>query len=543
MHYSCHSRYAQILLAIIAFVAILSLSGPSFENVKDKLHSSWNPDASAEILVLISTPKHAIHHRAALRKTLFGLEDTIYPCLQTSGKVTYRFVVNGAEQVDSDLERRYQMDRLEWDDIVETNAPWQPLEQLTSAGYNEVAGLYRASLDWFHTQKDLTMNHVILANIYSVPNIRQIQKHLDTFTAIGSSDDSFDDEGIHVLTVGQDMKAAKSMPSGFMQYQNDPDMQGVDDPRSLLGVHGIHLPQDLDRVAHVMGIQPIKMCSPYVHPVRSGSKSDPFRSPAMTNPQNLNPASIAILTSSYIYPDNCMLHAAYPAMQNKRQYANRHGYTFVSRSEEYTYQKAQIGRKVVWGKIDVLQKVLPHFEWVLWMDVDALIVDRNLDLAELINRIGTMVDAGKWRTTSLIVSRPVGDEMLNAGVFLIRNTPWALTLLETVQANHGSWARNGWEQKALALAIAQPEFARNTVYLSPNDRLFGTLSSHYKDGDAMIHFAEAQCPADLVVKTVEELARRQRPSSRPSKTVDANPRLDQQAEIAAGAIPGPGFDR
>ena len=62
---------------------------------------------------------------------------------------------------------------------------------------------------------------------------------------------------------------------------------------------------------------------------------------------------IVVATSSFLYQDNCMLEAAPLSAQNKREYAERHGYAFVSRSTEFAQQSYR-KRREVWGKIDVI---------------------------------------------------------------------------------------------------------------------------------------------------------------------------------------------
>src|SRR4051812_7188044 len=48
--------------------------------------------------------------------------------------------------------------------------------------------------------------------------------------------------------------------------------------------------------------------------------------------------NIAVITSSFLYNDNCMLEAAPVSARNKREYAEKHGYAFVSRSTEFVQQ-------------------------------------------------------------------------------------------------------------------------------------------------------------------------------------------------------------
>ena len=59
--------------------------------------------------------------------------------------------------------------------------------------------------------------------------------------------------------------------------------------------------------------------------------------------------SIAVITSSFLYKDNCMLEVAPLSANNKREYAEKYGYAFVARSIEFAHQIYRM-RRSVWGK-------------------------------------------------------------------------------------------------------------------------------------------------------------------------------------------------
>jgi hypothetical protein len=171
---------------------------------------------------------------------------------------------------------------------------------------------------------------------------------------------------------------------------------------------------------------------------------------------------IVIVTSSFLYHDNCMLEAAPISAQNKREYAERHGYAFVSRSTEFV-QQVYRRRREVWGKIDAVEKVLPYYEWLVWLDMDAIFVNRTLSVESLLKmseeRVGGKENFDK---INLIVARPVGDDMINAGVFLIRNSEWARDFIRAgVQSRIDRAYRGMKEQQAMRDAIKSPKWKPN----------------------------------------------------------------------------------
>lgn len=566
--------------------------------------SMYDDKTQYELMVLISTPKVAIQHRATLRKILFNLKDTIHPCMRQNGQVYYKFVVNKGEVLDGVTERAYQIERLEWDDILEltTANKWQPPpreNRFGPQGHNTLAGLYSTSLRWVQSQRLATetppkgesmdsdfpviARYVLLTNVYSLPNVNEILADLTSSDGAAPGDSTKLDlvaEQLEWLVWGHvelpltdrdtfvlGARAVEAMlatgptdqfklqeqnmnlifrqaPDRFLQYYNNPESikDLVDSGNYPLAINGVYLDQDLEALAEIMQLQHVRICTPYIRPqTRIAGSMD---SPPMIDPEDLEPASIAVVTSSYIYPDNCMLEAAYAAMRNKRKYAQSHGYTFVSRSREFMYQESTIGRKAVWGKIDTIQKVLPHFEWILWMDMDALVVDSKFLIQDMIANFGNVfvADKKKWAETSLIVTRPVGDIMLNAGVFLIRNTPWAFRFLEAVSDNRETWKSKGYEQNSMAQLITRPEWANHTLYISPDDRLLGTLNTRFQPGDPIIHYAPDGCPAQPIIENARIIANEQLPSTGKIATGDRN-HPDKASDDAAGAVPGLGFSR
>ncbi|CAB4413097.1 unnamed protein product [Rhizophagus irregularis] len=93
---------------------------------------------------------------------------------------------------------------------------------------------------------------------------------------------------------------------------------------------------------------------------------------------------------------------------------------------------------------------------------------------------------------------PIGDDMINAGVFLIRNSDWARDFIRNgIQARRDraySWYE---EQQAMRDAIKQPNWKPNVLYLNGDDHTINTFPDRYVRGDYIVHYApEEGCPAD-----------------------------------------------
>jgi len=242
--------------------------------------------------------------------------------------------------------------------------------------------------------------------------------------------------------------------------------------------------------------------------------------------------NIVLLTSSYIYVDMCMAEASLPAAENKRGYADKHGYDFVARTAEFA-QEEHRGRRLVWGKIGAMQKVLPHYEWLFWMDMDAVVADMDKDLRAIL-KIADENKRPDQGEISLVVVRPVSDSKLNAGVMLIKNTDWSRRFLNEVQTRSEWYSKSSYEQAAIWDVMTEAEWASGVsaaqffssplvrlcrlmpftdyyfsslqVYLyNKNDHIMNTFPKQYQEGDFVIHFAPAGCPAVPVLEALRNI--------------------------------------
>lgn len=169
---------------------------------------------------------------------------------------------------------------------------------------------------------------------------------------------------------------------------------------------------------------------------------------------------IAVMTSSFIYAGMCMGEASLPVAKNKREYAARHGYDFVARGAEFAQEEFR-NRQPVWGKIGAIQKVLPHYQWVFWMDMDAVVVDKTKALQEIIQKAemqrAALGGPLAKEEISLIVAKPSRDIMLNAGVMLIKNTDWSRRFFNEVQKRRFYHRFSpSYEQAAIWEVIREP---------------------------------------------------------------------------------------
>lgn len=104
---------------------------------------------------------------------------------------------------------------------------------------------------------------------------------------------------------------------------------------------------------------------------------------------------------------------------NKQHYAEKHGYDLFDESKSL-----DTSRPPSWSKIKAVQRLLTeeHCDWVFWMDADTVIMNSDIRLEEFL----PVDDDGP----DFLVA-PEKNHKINAGAWLIRNTPWAHEFLQT----------------------------------------------------------------------------------------------------------------
>jgi len=121
---------------------------------------------------------------------------------------------------------------------------------------------------------------------------------------------------------------------------------------------------------------------------------------------------VVILTLA-IGPDFC--RALEPALKSKREYASRHGYTYIQAGEESWDRDRPIPWSKVWLVLKTLAEV-PNGELVFLSDADVMITNPDLRLEE---QVTPLLPAEK---DLLITIDACGH--LNSGNMLMRNSPW-----------------------------------------------------------------------------------------------------------------------
>lgn len=168
-------------------------------------------------------------------------------------------------------------------------------------------------------------------------------------------------------------------------------------------------------------------------------------------------------------------------MTSQELHARTHGYDRITDESVFVPE-----RDATWSKIPLLQKYLPKYDYIMWIDGDVLITNQDRKIEDFIE----LLDPDKI----LLIGKDF--QGLNAGVFVIRNCPLALDLLAD------AWKREELahvlfhEQTAITDLLTTPKY-KGMVQIIPH-RFINIMNAydyrmdpriHWLPGDFCIHFA------------------------------------------------------
>lgn len=166
-------------------------------------------------------------------------------------------------------------------------------------------------------------------------------------------------------------------------------------------------------------------------------------------------------------------------------YAKRHGYDFFICNEVYEADTSNAPKRdYPWYKIKAIQKILPKYDFVFWIDADGFILKPELDINHFINSYLKGKDilcAKDWNNT------------LNTGLMVIRNTPFVHALLYEVWNNTEEYARDFHEQASMGqIYDANRLNSRSKIEIIPFEQqhiLYCFWPNYYPDRQFFIHIA------------------------------------------------------
>jgi len=199
------------------------------------------------------------------------------------------------------------------------------------------------------------------------------------------------------------------------------------------------------------------------------------------------PLRVALVTLC----DSALAELCAAANDNKRAYAQRHGYAL-----RLSDALIDARRPAAWSKLLAVRAALDEgFDLVLCMDADALVMDPSVRVEQLFD----------WRYHQLLAADHNGP---NSGVWLLRNSAWTRRLLDALWEEGAPFVTMPplrsifrYEQRSLHYLYQSAAWRRRigARYEAANGVRAGTrlvhqctlnsLASFYRPGDFVLHLA------------------------------------------------------
>mmetsp|Transcript_26268 Transcript_26268/g.83967 ORF Transcript_26268/g.83967 Transcript_26268/m.83967 type:complete len:381 (-) Transcript_26268:265-1407(-) len=203
-------------------------------------------------------------------------------------------------------------------------------------------------------------------------------------------------------------------------------------------------------------------------------------------------------------------------IDNKATYAARHGYRLIDASKLISKK-----RPTSWSKVIAVRRALKDFDWVMWMDADAIFTNPTVRIEDILPPRPEDVD--------LVITKDWNG--YNAGVWLMRNSTWGAEFLDRWWAWGDtitipvSGTRSG-DNDCLKALLKEPgvegnvwlaeQSSFNSYYLNHNLflklmlrpwQIMHMMRALWVPGDFIIHLAGINNKMKHVVKIIERVQR------------------------------------
>ena len=182
------------------------------------------------------------------------------------------------------------------------------------------------------------------------------------------------------------------------------------------------------------------------------------------------------------------------ALDSKKLYAEKHGYTFVLGNEEFWDRS----RPIAWSKVPFLLHWLskiPEGE-ILWLsDADVYITNMEKTVEE---QMVPLLPAEKDLLMSLDACGHI-----NSGNILMRNTPWTRDYWKRVFEQEDCIYHIWWENAAMIKLMELNESDRRKIEVSKQHKRFNAYLMGFEgeplweQGDFLVHFAGVYDPKKM----------------------------------------------
>lgn len=188
-------------------------------------------------------------------------------------------------------------------------------------------------------------------------------------------------------------------------------------------------------------------------------------------------------------------------LQSKKQYAEKHGYTYVQGDERFWDRN----RPIPWSKIPFLLSVLntlPSDELIWLSDADVMITNPDLRLED---HIVPLLPADKDMVMTFDACGHI-----NSGNILMRNTAYVKDFWKRVYDQTDVLYHIWWENAGILKLYEQNQFDRDHIEITKEHKKFNAYlmglpgQPLWEPGDFLVHFAGVYTP-EKIRELIEEI--------------------------------------
>ena len=184
---------------------------------------------------------------------------------------------------------------------------------------------------------------------------------------------------------------------------------------------------------------------------------------------------------------------------NHLDYANEHGYSYL---KQIVSDSDYLDWHPTWIKIDILIKTLPLFDYVVWIDADAVFINKDIKIEDLITGNVDLIIPKQE------IDRSTGNVWTNTstGFMIWKNSEWSMNMLRNLWDNPGH-CRFGYFHEQTRL----DELLQNLFLLPGGENIFNRLIEDIEtpiilDNIKIIPYSYHRCFDDGVMNYVYHAA-------------------------------------